>query len=448
MKKTKKRNKYTKPIISVCCIAMIVVVLLSNSVIAFADSGAVSSEGYLFDDNKYILYDRGEYNHGLGFDVIYYGMNYNPRTSNDYNAMKYGFNYTLNNVGRTIKDVSPNTSNYPFDQIPRIELVDVTPDTIGKDNSMPFLFGDYVTHSYPGMSADIDNSYLTYSYGTATVGNEISQYLVGENIDLSQVEEYIYDLIPQDGLVNTRSGVASSVEYRYKGQLSVSLLRDAYFPDEFAVYCLSPLSVQKRDALYRIRLSGYNSDSGYLEYLDVDVSEGLGDFVDVIYNENMTYDNKFNLNFLNSVYDFCYGCETYNVVLNGEAIQYLCEENDIDVLTDISIVMGLDIATDNRQFRDYYDEWGSYPVYGTEIFYYGVAPDTQNHHNQSVINYLRSTSGSELPNANVTLLSWLGNTIGGVMDVDLFGTFGLGDIMYITVGLGIFIAFLKIFVGG
>lgn len=45
-------------------------------------------------------------------------------------------------------------------------------------------------------------------------------------------------------------------------------------------------------------------------------------------------------------------------------------------------------------------------------------------------------------------LSWLGTTIGGVLDVDILGSISIGDILYVAIGCGFVLLILKFFAGG
>lgn len=49
---------------------------------------------------------------------------------------------------------------------------------------------------------------------------------------------------------------------------------------------------------------------------------------------------------------------------------------------------------------------------------------------------------------NFNLVSWLGDTIGGVLDVPIIGNVSLGTVLYVCVGLGLAFVILKFFVGG
>ena len=49
---------------------------------------------------------------------------------------------------------------------------------------------------------------------------------------------------------------------------------------------------------------------------------------------------------------------------------------------------------------------------------------------------------------NFSLVDWLGDTIGGVFDIDIVGNISLGDVLSVTIAVGFVMLVLKFFAGG
>lgn len=47
-----------------------------------------------------------------------------------------------------------------------------------------------------------------------------------------------------------------------------------------------------------------------------------------------------------------------------------------------------------------------------------------------------------------SIIEWLGNTVGDVLNIEIFGYVTFAEVLYVVLGLGLFIAFLKIWSGG
>ena len=63
--------------------------------------------------------------------------------------------------------------------------------------------------------------------------------------------------------------------------------------------------------------------------------------------------------------------------------------------------------------------------------------------------YVENTTQHPTPlEPNVDMWSWLGDTIGGFMDFEIFPSFSIGAIFNIVISIALFLIFLKVFVGG
>lgn len=456
------KNKVVSKILAI--IGVISITLSVFAITVSADGGQIGN-GVINDfDDSVDLYTKPPSDHGIPFETIYYGMAYRQI------ADTFGFsnNYTLDNVGVTYAPNEIGSSAYAGDQYRRVELIpsmyEEYPYPDAERGTVVAYYGTIDAGTLPNIWYDDP---ISYRYDSFLVGNVVNQAYFSESSLPSEAFPYAIDYVQGTlgrDLIYSNSYVASSVEHRISNtQLASSLIKSTnededylYFPTYIANYCLVPLDAVGIDYYYKFFVKGYSIDeNGTIVNKETTINSSEDTnryytqfFYDTTLEPANYSDTGISITDMIIFYDEAYGLTTKRLYLyTGDLMSRIVEDYGIDVVTDISFRFGYEMITDNPVIVDYYDVVGSYPIIGSSHYYYNVVPYTMDKHISSVMQYDRYGYGG-ISQANEFSLAWLGDTIGGVLDVDLFGTFGLGDILYCVIGIGIFIAFLKIFAGG
>lgn len=453
-----------KVVSKIFAIIGIISILLSVFAITVSADGGQIGNGVIEDFDGYTdLYTKPYADHGIPFETIYYGMAYR----NMINTNGLSNNYTLDNVGVTYAPSANGGSAYTSDQYRRVELIPSAeiqypyPD-VGRGSVVAY----YGSLNYGSSPSVWYNKPMTYRYDSFLVGKIVNDGYYSNGDFPVDAFDFAIEQVNDEGrdLIYTNSYVASSVEHRITNtRLSSSLIKTKnedddylYFPTFISNYCLLPINPVGTDYYYQFYIRGYSVDeNGLIEYVErtIKSSEDTQKYYhDFFSHQDVDYTNYSNsgisITDMTNFYDEAYGLVTNRLVLHsGDLVTDLVDTFEIDVVTDISFRFGYEIFHDNTILTDYYDAVNSYPIIGSSFYYYNVEPYTMAKHISSVREYDRNGYG-QLGQASDFSLFWLGNALKGVFDVDLFGTFGIGDIMFCVIGIGIFIAFLKIFAGG
>lgn len=173
----------------------------------------------------------------------------------------------------------------------------------------------------------------------------------------------------------------------------------------------------------------------------------------------------------NRVASAVYGLTLYSLEFDFKGIEdYIKEQleysSTLGVINDLSFYVDFDIHDENGFYLpvlndidilDYYNHYRSIPCYsfGTvndRVFvtdpYFPDIVGTKNLVNAHVQKYSHYTEYEIVELREFNLVSWLGDTLGGIFDIELIGTITLSQILYVTIGLGLVIVFLKVFSGG
>ena len=250
--------KENKLIVKILSVLVIVSILLSLvCLVCSADSGQIgNSLNSDMDDAD--LYTSPPADHGLAFDVTYYGFANSVGTVGSLSN-----NYTLNNVGVTYPPTY-YSAQYGVDQYPRIEQISF-PGVDYQSNTLSDRVGNIGAYYY---SIDIPNQHwagspMTYAYDTYIIPRNVSYAL-----RTAMYQDFADNL--QEAILSSNStlnrddtAVASSVKWSYHGELAAYLLtlRNAdedplYCPWSLSNFCLSPLSTDGKQAYYELKLKG------------------------------------------------------------------------------------------------------------------------------------------------------------------------------------------------
>ena len=108
----------------------------------------------------------------------------------------------------------------------------------------------------------------------------------------------------------------------------------------------------------------------------------------------------------------------------------------------------------DNMYPYYFTDWcGQYPMYAFNFSYDNagiIGADAIDSIRGSYDNWVatnaRNISYVSLNNFN--LVDWLGDTLGGVFDIDIVGNISLGDVLSVTIAVGFVMLVLKFFAGG
>lgn len=447
-----KNKKILKKVFAVLVITSILLSLFLF--VCSADGGQIGNGSY--DIGGDTFYTTAPADHGLPFDITYFGMS-QGFTSSPTDA-QLANNFTLNNFGVTYAPNAMGVTSYLSDQYPRVEMIP-TPSVYNAfpKANMPFVYSYY---DLLDVSQSVwYNMPLTYSYSSFIVNPSITYGLQTSSSISGAIDYAIEEGYGGDSLLY-ESNAVNTVTFSYVGQLSPTLLSTLneddecpYAPFSLTVYNLMPVSRFSPSFKYSITIKGYRYSAGDIEPItyhaqnDDDVFGWIDYFGNIA---SITPDSsQFNIKALSYYYDSAYGLEivpTQFAFTEGiSSFLASVESPDWDVISSINISFGAFYGTENSKILEYYNACGSYPKIGGAVKYYNASPYTQSWHYERVLSDANESNNDGAPAFS---LNWLGNTIAGVMDVDLFGTFGIGDILFVVIGIGIFIAFLKIFAGG
>ena len=91
----------------------------------------------------------------------------------------------------------------------------------------------------------------------------------------------------------------------------------------------------------------------------------------------------------------------------------------------------------------YYYNYGYFPI----LYFSNHQPLSMNYQSNTV-DYLNELVQINRTEIGSSLFDWLGDTIGGVLDVEIFGFASLSDILLVIMSIGLFVLVLKYFAGG
>lgn len=449
-----KNKKIFKKVFAVLVITSILLSLFLF--VCSADGGQIGNGSYEIGGDKF--YTTAPADHGLPFDITYFGMA--QGFSSSPTDAQLANNFSLNNFGVTYAPNAMGVTSYLSDQYPRVEMIP-TPSVFNAfpKATMPFVYAYYdLLDVYQSVWYNMP---LTYSYSSFIVNPSIAYGLQTSSQDISSSIDYAIEEGYGGQSLLYESNAVNTVTFSYSGQLSPEYLLTLndndncpYAPYSFTVYNLMPVSFFSSSVKYSITVNGYRYSAGEIEELSYRATSnddvfGWSDYFSTL-NSITPDSSQFTIKSLAYYYDSVYGLDIvptqFNFTEGFSAFLNSVESPDWDVITSINISFGSFYGTDNSKILEYYNSCGSYPKIGGAVKYYDVLPYTQSWHREKVL-----SDATDSINANgvpAFSLHWLGNTIAGVMDVDLFGSFGIGDILFVVIGIGVFIAFLKIFAGG
>lgn len=317
------------------------------------------------------------------------------------------------------------------------------------------------------------------------------------NLDLTDSNDYrtfrnfcLNNLTGNGGINHAQNGVVSGYTFSYDGLISSDSVLDTHIFDVFPYYLDV---VQICD--YKTVIQNGELNESYIDSLRYKIYYSF----DVLYrdvNDNFTVQtvNGFKVNSLNGTLnnEKLYSAGSIRDVEYWNDWNYNYPEDDHDgrvyplniklLLTGIPSAMrdyiengvmgfrnlkfsvvGIDELADsnynstgNSYLQAYKNSTNNQPLSTCSLVYKSLSTQTYNNTLVDTPTFLYGDFDSEYESRREVVyldntfnpITWLGDTLGGVFNVDIFGSVSIGDILLVAIGCGFVLLILKFFAGG